>query len=121
MKWILVLVIIASNATGDLLNAFGMRRHGEVKSFHPSALGRLISSVSRNRYVVGGILAMMVGFFALLSLLSIANLSFAIPATAGSYMIETILARFFLKEQVRWQRWLGAFLVAGGVALLSLP
>ena len=37
---------------------------------------------------------MAVGFFALLSLLSIADLSFAIPATAGSYMIETILAKW---------------------------
>ncbi len=121
MKWILVLVIIASNATGDLLNAFGMRSHGGVKSFYPSAIRRLIASIARNRFVVGGVAAMAVGFFALLSLLSIANLSFAIPATAGSYMIETILARLVLKEEVHWQRWLGACLVAGGVALLSLP
>ncbi len=120
MKWILVLVIIACNATGDLLNAFGMRQHGGVESFHPSAIRRLIASISRNRYVVGGVAAMVVGFFALLSLLSIADLSFAIPATAGSYMVETILAKWLLKEQVHWQRWLGACLVACGVGLLSL-
>jgi drug/metabolite transporter (DMT)-like permease len=120
VKWILVLVIIACNATGDLLNAFGMRQHGGVEDFHPSAIRRLISSISRNRYVVGGIAAMVVGFFALLSLLSIAPLSFAIPATAGSYMIETILAKWILKEQVHWQRWVGACLVACGVGLLSL-
>lgn len=121
MRWILVMVIIACNATGDLLNAFGMRQHGGVEDFHPSGIRRLVASVSRNRYVVGGVIAMIVGFFALLSLLSIAELSFAIPATAGSYMIETILAKFILKEQVHWQRWMGAILVACGVALLSLP
>jgi drug/metabolite transporter (DMT)-like permease len=120
MRWILVGIIIACNATGDLLNAFGMRQHGGVEDFHPSGIRRLIRSISRNRYVVGGIIAMFVGFFALLSLLSIADLSFAIPATAGSYMIETILAKWILKEQVHWQRWLGACLVACGVGLLSL-
>ena len=121
VRWILVLVIIASNASGDLLNAFGMRRHGGVQDFRPSGIRRLIAAIARNRYVVGGVASMAVGFFALLSLLSIADLSFAIPATAGSYMIETILAKLVLKEDVHWQRWAGACLVAGGVALLSLP
>jgi bacterial/archaeal transporter family protein len=121
VKWILVLVIVVSNATGDLLNSFGMRQHGGVENFHPSGIRRLIAAIARNRHVVGGVTAMAVGFFALLSLLSIADLSFAIPATGGSYMIETILAKMVLKEEVRWQRWAGACLVAGGVALLSLP
>jgi drug/metabolite transporter (DMT)-like permease len=120
MKWVYVLVIIACNATGDLLNALGMRRQGPVRDFHPSALGRLVRALAHNRYVIGGIVAMAVAFFALLSLLSIADLSFAVPATAGSYLIETILARIILKEDVRWQRWLGACMVACGVGLLAL-
>ncbi len=120
MKWILVLVIIACNTTGDLLNAYGMRVQGRVRDFHPSGLRRLLWGISRNRFVLGGIAAMAVAFFAMLALLSIADLSFAVPATAGSYLFETILARFLLKEDVRWQRWLGAVLVACGVGLLSL-
>jgi drug/metabolite transporter (DMT)-like permease len=121
MKWLLVLIIVVCNTAGDLLNAFGMRQHGHVRDFHPSALRRLARSLAHNRYVIGGMVAMAVSFFALLSLLSIAELSFAIPATAASYLFETILARFILKEDVHWQRWLGACLVASGVALLSLP
>ncbi len=121
MKWVLVLVIIGCNASGDLLNAFGMRQQGEVRDFHPSAIRRLVATIVHNRYVVGGIVAMAVAFFALLSLLSIAELSFAIPATAGSYLLETALAKFLLKEDVHWQRWLGACMVACGVGLLSLP
>ncbi|HLI86902.1 MAG TPA: EamA family transporter [Bryobacteraceae bacterium] len=120
MKWLLVLVIIVCNTCGDLLDAFGMRQHGHVRDFHPSALRRLLRSLAHNRYVIGGIVFMAIAFFALLSLLSIAPLSFAIPATAGSYILETILAKFVLKEDIHWQRWLGAFLVAGGVAMLSL-
>ncbi len=119
MKWILVGVIVACNATGDLLNAFGMRNAGRVHDFHPSALRRLLRTIFHNRHVIGGIVAMAVAFFALLSLLSIADLSFAVPATAASYLLETILAKLILKEEVHWQRWLGAALVACGVALLA--
>jgi drug/metabolite transporter (DMT)-like permease len=119
MKWLLILIIIIGNTTSDLLNAFGMRRQGRVWEFHPGALRRLAAALARNGYVLGGIVAMAVSFFALLSLLSIADLSFAIPATSASYLLETVLAKIFLHEDVRWQRWLGAFLVAGGVGLLA--
>jgi drug/metabolite transporter (DMT)-like permease len=121
MKWLLVLVIVCCNTLGDLLSAFGMQQHGHVRDFHPSALRRLVRSLVHSRYVIGGIVAMAVSFFALLSLLSIAPLSFSIPATGASYLLETLLAKFYLKEDVHWQRWLGACLVASGVAMLSLP
>ncbi len=63
---------------------------------------------------------MAVAFFALMALLSVASLSFAIPATAASYLVETVLARYILKEHIEWRRWAGASLVAFGVALLAL-
>jgi len=47
-------------------------------------------------------------------------LSFAVPASAGSLVIETILARVVLNERVDSRRWIGAALVAGGVWLLAL-
>ena len=120
MKWIFVLIIVACNATGDLLNSFGMRQQPPVDDFHPSALRRLFRTLVHNRYVIGGVIAMAVAFFALISLLSIADLSFAVPATAASYLLETVLAKVILKEEVHWQRWLGAVMVALGVGLLAL-
>jgi drug/metabolite transporter (DMT)-like permease len=120
MKWALVLLIIACNTVGDLTNAYGMRLNGEVTDFHPAGIRRLLASIVRNGFVVGGIAAMAVAFFALLALLSVADLSFAIPATSGSYVLETVLAKFLLKEDVRWQRWMGACMVACGVGLLWL-
>jgi uncharacterized membrane protein len=54
-----------------------------------------------------------------MALVSVADLSFAVPATAISLVFETILARFALNESVDWKRWTGAALVACGVLLLS--
>jgi drug/metabolite transporter (DMT)-like permease len=63
---------------------------------------------------------MAVSFFAFMALLSVAELSFAVPATAASYVLETILARYILKERISRKRWAGALLVACGVALIAL-
>jgi drug/metabolite transporter (DMT)-like permease len=120
-KWLLVAVIVASNCFADLLNTFAMRRHGKVHDLRPSGIARLVRVLSRNGYVLGGVVANAVGFFAFMSLLSIANVSFAVPATAASFVVETWLAKVLLKEDVHWQRWAGAFVIAVGVALLALP
>ncbi len=119
MRWLLVAVIVACNTIGDVLNTHGMKQHGEVSDFGPRGIRRLIAALTRNRYVVGGILVSAISFVALLLLLSIANLSFAVPATAASYLFEIALAKLILKEEVTWRRWAGASLVAGGVALLA--
>ncbi len=119
MRWALLGVIVAANACGDVLNASGMRRHGAVSDFTPGALLRAVGRAITDPRVAGGMVAMAVAFFALMALLSIAQLSFAVPATSASYIVETALARSVLKEHVDGRRWLGVTLVAFGVALLA--
>ena len=120
MRWLLVLLIVCCNATGDLLDASGMKRHGEVRDFRPSSIVHLIWDLARNPFVLGGIAAMAIAFAAQMSLLSIADLSFAVPASASSYVLETVLAKFILGEHINRVRWLGAGLVAVGVLLLQV-
>jgi drug/metabolite transporter (DMT)-like permease len=120
MRWILIAVIVASTATGEVLQASGMRRHGEIHDFRPGALGSAMAVLARNRFVLGSIVAMAVSFFAYMGLLSVSDLSFAVPATAVTLVLETVLAKYILKEHVNGVRWAGAALVIGGVALISL-
>ena len=118
-RWLLVALIVAATTAGELLQAIGMRRHGEVRDFRPGALGRLFAVLARNRFIVGSVLCMAVSFFAFMALLSVSELSFAVPATAATYLLETVFAKLLLKENVGWGRWAGALLVIGGVALVS--
>ena len=120
MKWLLVAIIVAATTVGEVLQAFGMRRHGEIHDFRPGALGKVLGLLARNQYIIASVFMMAVSFFAFMSLLSAADLSFAVPATAATYVFETLLAKYLLKEQVGWVRWTGASLVACGVALLAL-
>jgi drug/metabolite transporter (DMT)-like permease len=118
MRWILVAIIAASNTVGDLLNTAGMKRIGPVEGIGPRSFIGVCLRIARSPMVLAGIAALAVAFFALLSLLSIAPVSFAIPATAASYLLETLLAKYILKEDVRGRRWAAAALVVAGVALL---
>jgi len=120
MKWAWIAVIVAATTAGEVLQAMGMRQHGEIHDFRPGAIGRAMALLARNRFVIGGVIAMAVSFFAYMGLLTIADLSFAVPATAVTYVLETVLAKHVLKEQVNGLRWAGAALVACGVVLVSL-
>jgi len=120
MRWLLVAVIVCATTCAELLQTLGMKKHGEIHDFRLGALGSSFSRVARNPYVVGSVGLMAVSFFAFMALLSVAELSFAVPATAASYVLETILARYVLKERISRKRWAGALLVACGVALIAL-
>jgi drug/metabolite transporter (DMT)-like permease len=119
MNWTLVAVIVAATTAGYLFQALGMKQHGEIHEFHLGALRDMLAALSRNRWIVLSVLAMAISFFSFMALISVADLSFAVPATAASLVFETILARLVLKETVDWKRWAGAGLVACGVALLT--
>jgi multidrug transporter EmrE-like cation transporter len=118
--WLLVGVIVATTAAGEVLQTIGMKKHGEVRDFRPGALGRTAAALARNWYVPVSILFLTVSFFAFLQLLAVTDLSFAVPATAASLVIETLLAKYLLRESVSGVRWAGTLLVASGVALLAL-
>ena len=108
MKWLLVGVVVVATVIADVLQSREMKAHGQI------------SAVFRRPALLAAICMMAVSFFAFMKLLQVADFSFAIPATAVSYVIELLLARYYLREKVDGRRWAGAFLVGGGVAMLAL-
>jgi uncharacterized membrane protein len=107
MRWLLVAAVVAATCASDLLQAQEMKRQA-----------------ARRRYgfswpIAAAVACMALSFFCFLQLLKIADLSFAVPATAGTLVLETALARWVLRETVPARRWAGAVLVACGVALLA--
>ena len=119
VQWRLVVLTSVCNTLGDVLNTAGMKREPEVDKLSLNSLFRMLSRIVRNPLVIGGVAALTAGFFAMVSLLSIANVSFSVPATALSYVLETLLAKYILKEDVGFRRWAAASLVAVGVVLLE--
>jgi drug/metabolite transporter (DMT)-like permease len=117
---LLIILVVVPGTLGDLLMSAGMKRNGEVTDWSLRGLLRLGRDLMRNGYILISIPVMAVSFFANMALLSATPMSFAVPMTASSYILETALAKYYLREHVDWRRWLGASMVAAGIALLSL-
>jgi uncharacterized membrane protein len=120
VKWLWLAVTVLSGTAGDLVSAKGMAAHGEVEHFGPERLARLMRYIFTHRLILAGIVANAVSFFSFMALLSMADLSFAVPATAAGYILKTALAEWYLGERVTARRWTGAILVALGVFLIAV-
>jgi uncharacterized membrane protein len=118
--WVLLAIIVGSTAMGDLLQSLEMKRHGEIQDFGARGLARVIRTLAVKKYLILAVLFMAVSFFAFMTLVETADLSFAVPASAASLVLETFLARLVLHEHVDMKRWMGAALVACGVWLLAV-
>lgn len=55
-----------------------------------------------------------------LFVLSKADLNFAFSADSMHYIFIAFASRFFLKEKVGWQRWLGILSIIIGIVFVSL-
>ena len=119
MTWFLLALVILGTIAGDLLKAASMRRlSAQIDVAVGGVWGAVVAAV-RSPLMVLSIAGYAVSFFGFMALVSISDLSFAVPATAAGYVVETLLAPFFLGEAISGRRWAGACLVAVGVALIG--
>ncbi len=113
-----IAIIVVAGQLGDISLSLAMKTIGEVKQFNPLNLIRVLGRAFRIKWMWIGIGLMTVAFFSLLALLSWANVSLVVPATAASYLVGTLGAKFLLGEHVNKERWLGVIIVCIGVALV---
>jgi len=118
MRWTLVAVMVAATAASDLLQSYAMKQAG-AQSVSARGLWRLLKLVARQRYLILSIVCLAFSFFAFMALVQTEPLSFAVPVSASSFILETILAKLVLRERVGLRRAAGAALVLGGVILLG--
>jgi uncharacterized membrane protein len=120
VKWAWLAITVLSSTIGDLISAKGMLAHGEIEHFGARRLARLLHYIATHRLIVTGIAFNAISFVSFVALLSTAELSFAVPATAVSYILKTALAQWYLGEHVPLRRWIGAACVALGVLLIAI-
>lgn len=113
MRWLLVSAMVLASVASDLLQAWAGKRQGAVTS-----LGRL-GALMRQWPILVAIACMALSFFSFLELLKMEDLSFVVPVSAATIVLETLLARAMLRETVGTRRWMGTALVAAGVFLLA--
>lgn len=113
----LFLVIVAGTG-GELCVTRAMKKLGEVTDFRPASLLRFMYRAMRVGWMWIGLALMTLGFFALLAMLSIENVTFVVPITALSYAAGALGAVLFLREKISMQRWVGVLIVCIGVSIV---
>lgn len=113
-------IVVLTGTAGDICVSHAMKRGGAIQSVKPSLLLPLLGRAFRLSSMWIGIALMAVAFFSLLVLLSWADASLVIPATALSYVAGAFGAKFLLGEKIAPIRWAGVVFVCAGVALLSV-
>lgn len=119
MRWILVGIVVVCTIASDGLQAREMKRHGEISDFRARALKRTYFGLAFRPGLALSILCMAISFFAFIRQLQISPLSFAVPATAVTYVGDAVFARCVLREHLDWRRWAGIFFIAAGVVLIG--
>lgn len=112
---VVVMVAVLCVSAGETLLAAGMRNVG--RGNHEGVRFVLAAASDWRVWLGTGLMAVFYGLYALA--LSWADLSFVLPLTAVSYILGAVFAQSFLGEQVTLTRWIGAAIIAAGVAVVG--
>jgi len=114
----LLALIVLGGTAGELCITRAMKVVGEVHDFRPTALIRVFARAMRIPWMLLGLSLMGIGFFAMLAMLSLENVSFVVPFTALTFAAGAYGGSLFLGERVTPLRWAGILLVCLGVLLV---
>jgi drug/metabolite transporter (DMT)-like permease len=117
---LMLCLLICCSTGGEIAMTYGMKQIGEPESFRPLHLLQFILKAVRSVWVWLAMPLMAISFYALLILLSWAPISLVIPASAFSYVVGTLGAKYILKEEICTARWIGVIMVCIGVAVAAI-
>ena len=109
-------IVILSNAFGNLFLTWGLRHGAGELTSSPLTFLRAIFTP----WVSLGVCLLILWLLSRMLLLSWADLSYVLPVTAFGYVLNTLLGRLFLGEQVTPARWAGTLLIVAGMILVGL-
>ena len=118
MIYILIFIAVISMTAAQLLAKKGILSLGQL----PSTISEIIPfflKVYSNVYVISAVLITIVASLAWLLALSRAQLSFAYPFMALSYVLVVLFSLLFFREDVSILRWSGILVICLGVFLVS--
>jgi len=116
---IMVALLIILNSAGNFFFGMGMKRIGAVQGLSVAVLRSIFVAVFSSVWIWLGIVSMILFLGALMLVLSWADFSYVLPATAAMYAVVPLLGHFVLGESVTALRWVGVALICAGVMFVA--
>ena len=119
-KFILILLIaLVFEAIGVVFLSGGLKQIGEPKTIKAAEITSLITRGATNKNILLGVFFEAIFFGFLLYMLSQKDVSIVWPLTALGFVITSLAAKIFLKEEISSVRWAGICLIVLGAGLVT--
>lgn len=117
--YVLLVLMVLFGSVGDVLLSKGMKQVGEVTDWSFAGLFGAFLQTFTSPTIWLGISCLILFFVGYMLVLSWADFSYALPATATSYAIVPLLGYLWLGEVVSPVRWTGVAFICLGVMLVG--
>jgi drug/metabolite transporter (DMT)-like permease len=114
-----LVLVVALNPLGNAFLREGMDRTGAPARWTPHALVIFFGKAFQSGSVWLGICFLTLFFICYMLVLSWADYSYVLPASAGSYVVVALLGSTLLGEHVPIERWIGIGLISVGAVLVG--
>ena len=114
-----ILLLVLGSTGGEIAITYGMKAVGEPERLRARPMLQFLRRAFCNGWFWAGVPLMALSFYSLLLLLSWEPISLVIPASALSYVVGTLGAKYILREDISVARWVGVILVCIGVLLVT--
>src|SRR6266567_6507492 len=119
-KFILILLVaLVFEAIGVVFLSGGLSQIGEPKTINAAEITSLIIRGATNKNILLGVFFEAIFFGFLLYMLSQKDVSIVWPLTALGFVITSLAAKIFLKEEISTVRWAGICLIVLGAGLVT--
>jgi drug/metabolite transporter (DMT)-like permease len=115
----LLFLMVVFGSSGDTLMGKGMRAVGPPEAWRAGSVLEFLSLAVGSPFVWAGFGCLLLFFLSYMLVLTWADFSFVLPASAAAYAVVPLLGHFFLGEAVSPVRWMGVALIALGVGLVG--
>jgi uncharacterized membrane protein len=115
----LVALLVILNSAGNFFFGLGMKRIGALQGWSMAALHSAFVAIFTSPWIWLGIVSMLLYFVALMLVLSWADFTYVMPATASMYAVVPLLGHFVLGESVPSLHWIGVALICVGVMFVG--
>jgi len=116
---VLIAMTVLFNSVGSLFLSIGMKQVGRVQEWSLLQLATMGRMTAGSGAIWLGVGMLALFFVSYLLVLSWADYSYVLPASAAGYAIVPLLAYVFGGEQVSRLRWGGVVLICLGVILVG--
>ena len=115
---VIVLIALLFEAVGVVFLSGGLKQLDGLKQVNATEIFRIVKSGASNGRILTGVFFEAIFFGFLLYLLSQKDVSLVWPLTALGYVVTSLAAKFFLREDISCWRWAGVALIVAGAAVM---